>query len=65
MDALAGWACRGDPERGVADGQLGDEVLAIADAVQHGGAEGGLVERDGLGTAIDPQFGLDGGHGNS
>jgi len=45
------------------DGQLGDDVIAVADAVQHRGAKGGLVERDGPGAAVDPQLGLDACHG--
>ena len=44
---------------------LVNDALAVAGAVQHGGAEGGLVERDGLGAAIDPQLELDAGHVSS
>ena len=55
----------GDPEAGVAHRQLGDDVLAVTNAMRHDRAERGLVERDRLGGVLDPQFGLDVAYGES
>jgi hypothetical protein len=52
-----------DPERRVADGELGDDVISLADAVQHPGAERGLVERESRHAPADPQLRLNGRHG--
>ncbi len=46
-------------ERCRADGKLGHDVFALADAMQHRCAERLLVERDGCRTVVDPQLGLD------
>ena len=54
-----------DPERRVADGELGDDVISLADAVQHPGAERGLVEREGRHAPVDPELGLNGCHGRA
>jgi hypothetical protein len=51
-----------DPEHRVADGELGDDVISLAGAVQHPGAERGLVEGQRRRTAVDSQFGLNGCH---
>ena len=60
--ALGARPCSRDPERRVADGELGDDVIALADAVQHSGAERGLVERESHQAAVDPELGLNGCH---
>lgn len=71
LPAAFGWTrcpgrlCPDDPERGIPDGELGDDVLAPAHSVQHDGAEGGLVERDRIRGAFNPQFRLDAGHESS
>jgi hypothetical protein len=47
------------PERGVADAQLGDDVIPLAHAVQDTRAERFLVERDRRASAVDPKLRLD------
>ena len=50
---------RGNPKRRVADSKLGNDLLALADPVEHNRAECGLVERDRVGSAFNPQLWLD------
>ena len=50
------------PERGVADRQLRNDVIAFADLVKDHGTEGRLVERNRCGSTIDPQLRLDTRH---
>ena len=51
--------CARDPKTGLPDGQLSDDIVAVADTVQDGRTEGGLVEADRLARALDPEFRLD------
>ena len=56
------WSVRSagrDPERGVPDRQLRDDLIPIPDSVQNRGPKGRLVERDSRRYALDPQFRLD------
>jgi len=50
------------PERGVANGELGDNVVALANAVEHNGRKRQFVERDGGCRAIDPKLRLNAHH---
>jgi hypothetical protein len=54
--------CRRNPERRLADGELRDDVVSIADAMNDRRAERGSVERDRIARAIDPQLGLHARH---
>ena len=56
---------RRNPERGVPDRQLRDDLVSLADAMKDPGTEGRLVERDCRSSAIDPQFRLDIRHAGS
>lgn len=49
-----------DPERRIADGELGDKVFTLANLVQNPGAERRLVERESRRTTVDPELGLNG-----
>jgi hypothetical protein len=51
--------CARDPKTGLPHGQLGDDIVAVADTVKHGRTEGGLVEGDRVARALDPEFRLD------
>ncbi len=53
------WPARCNPERGVSDRELRDDVTSLTDTVKDPGAEGRLVERDSRVSAVDPQFRLD------
>jgi hypothetical protein len=44
------------PERGIANAQLGDDVIPLAHAVHDTLAKGFLVERDRRASAVDPQL---------
>src|SRR5262249_3443249 len=52
-------ASRCHPERRLADSELGDDVVPLADPVQDSRSERFGVERDGLASAINPQLRLD------
>jgi hypothetical protein len=51
-------SARGNPERGVSDRQLRDDLVSLPDAMQGSGAESCLIELDSGSSAIDPQFRL-------
>jgi hypothetical protein len=52
----------GDPELGAVHVELAHHLAGVVlHPVALGGAEGGLVELDGLGAAADRQLGADGG----
>lgn len=52
----------GDPERRVADGQLRDDLIAVAHQVRDLRPERRLIEGNGCARALDPQLGLDARH---
>ena len=56
---------RRHPERGPVDGELGDDVVALAHLVQHRRPERGLIERDRLARPVNPQFRLNPRHASS
>ena len=47
-----------DPERRVAHGELGDDVISNADAVHHPRPERRLVERESGRASVNPELGL-------
>jgi hypothetical protein len=55
----------GNPERGVVHCELGDDVISLADAVQHPGVERRLIERKSRHAVVDPKLGLDRCHGRT
>jgi hypothetical protein len=57
--------CSCHPKRCVANGELRDDVVSVADTVNDACAERGFVERDGFARSVDPQFRLDTRHGGS
>ena len=56
------WRGGRQPERGIADGKLHNDVVALADAMQDRGSEGGLIELDRRGRTLDPQLRLNARH---
>ena len=53
---------RRNPECGVSDRQLRDDVISLPHTVKDPGTEGRLVERDSRISAVNPQFRLDTRH---
>src|SRR5918994_2681579 len=53
---------RSKSSNGPPHGQLGDEVVTVADTMQHGRPESGLVEGDRVARALDPELRLDARH---
>src|SRR5215468_7444511 len=51
-----------EPEGRFADGELGDNVVPVADAMQDGCAESGLVEGDRFSWSVNPKLRLDAAH---
>ena len=56
-------SCR-HPEARVADGELRDDVIPLANEVHDLCAKGALVERNSFSSAINPQLGLNAVHEN-
>jgi hypothetical protein len=55
----------GDPEGCIADAELRDDLVALADEMQDGRAEGGGVEGKRFARVLDPQLRLDARHRGS
>ena len=49
-------------ERRIADPELGDDVVSLADAMEDGRAEGGFVEPERVPWSVDPELRLDARH---
>jgi hypothetical protein len=60
--ALRTLAYGGDPESGLADRKLSDDLFALAHHMEHARSKGSLIERDCRCPLVDPELGLYGRH---